>query len=216
MKKIPGFSSIELIIATALSIILVTMILSAYNGHLRKSRDIERASIAQQIDSTVKNFIKTHAGETPTGTELLTELGTIHAPQASFSHRNILLGFFSEIGLSTFALTDPAGGRSVCLDDVAFPSQLCWFYYIRYTDNTYSVSYGVESPASMEPNFYRTTPCRIMPPTSDCPYDIILGVYRGNARFIGSIATAQTHYTPPANLAVLNSEKATLLSEVTQ
>ncbi len=111
---------------------------------------------------------------------------------------------------------DPAGEKNICLDDVAFASQPCHFYYISYSDNTYSISYGIESPENMQPNFYRTTPCQTIPATPDCPYDIILGVYRGNARFIGSITTAQTHYTPPATLLVPNSEKATLLSEGNQ
>ncbi len=76
MKKQFGFSSIELIIALALLIVLVSMAISAYNGYLRKNRDIERATIAKQIETTVKIFMKAHSGKIPTGDELITELST--------------------------------------------------------------------------------------------------------------------------------------------
>lgn len=63
----------------------------------------------------------------------------------------------SAYATNTYPIKDPTGGKPVCLNVDGVANQPCQFDYVKYDDGTYSISYGIESKASMEKNYYQTT-----------------------------------------------------------
>lgn len=188
MKKHSGFTLIELMVVMAIIAILATAGLSAYTGYIKKARDTVRLGVSQRIETAVVSFMSSHGWQAPTGAELITELDAMDLGW------NITPNFNTTLAVSevlnnilwvshTYALTDPIGGKSVCLNASKVANQPCNYTYILFDDGTYAISYGIESESNMKSNFYIV--------------GTITGVFRGDAAFIGGAAT---DYVPTGSM----------------
>jgi len=169
MKKQSAFTLVELMVVLAIIAVLGTAGISAYTGYARKARDTSRVATSLHLESAVINYKGEHNNKAPTPEQLLAEL----------DDKPIL---------------DPAGGSNVCLGVDGTPGQPCRFDYVKYDDGTYSISYGIESPANMQENFYQT---QFEEEIAGAVIDTVkVGVYRGTANFIGTPTDTTSEYKP--------------------
>lgn len=116
MKKQSAFTLVELMVVLAIIAVLGTAGISAYTGYAKKSRDTSRVATSLKLESAVINYKGDHNNKAPTQEQLNEEL-------------------------NNEPILDPVGGADVCLGTDGAPGQPCRFDYVKYNDETYSISY---------------------------------------------------------------------------